>query len=845
MAETAPYSRIIVKTVENTDYISIPFGKPEYFGDAKKFNFRIAWGDGKITNVKNTYNHKDVSWDRNYDDSGRAQNSAPESDTAVTITHKYEAAGQYDIEIRGGFDNSMESGTTNELDNNDDQMTLKLCFAKSSDRMACRGTPEVIEEINGIGSAQRGEIYVHGQGDFEDFINLKEINCGIRLLTSANPLSNLVHDGGSGKVAFVNTFKNCEKIGVGKKNRIRTLLQTNSPKVVNMEGCFDNCGYNGFLPWNTSLVTNWKRTFRKCKNHSKFSFSFAAAQNLDYALEDSYVGRTYRLPVTVNKNGTGVTDAKWKFVLAKQSDNTAIWSHDGSTLPGEAGGKQPSGSIDGKTDDSGNFTVNLGDLNLMECIDPDSYLDQETDADFINLRLHIWCSVDEGSSFTKLANKNINLNSLGVLKLESDFLFGDLRNVTSMVGTFKDHKKFDANLLRRCFASDVVYKIEDMEACFEGVDFLSIRNVSSESRFKLRLTYAKPTSIKSYIRNSKNAFDIRYIDGSRITNIAHFIQDTDYNQTIAFDMQKVTDASYAFAGCTGNPYIRPLWLYRSGDGKSFANINCEGMFEGSSGWDTDLPWRHLKPTSTERMFNNCESDFKSSLGFGNFDSCTTIRAMFRNSGIKSIGNMATMNLKNVVDASYAFKGTENDINVSKWFNNAELTYKIENIDGMFESSVNTTATSSWATVLGKTVTSARAVFKYNQSVPLDNIIKTFRNTGKNNKVKQIDEFFRGIVLKEGELNDDQRRFLKQWHIDNVCGEQFNVLKGVGYGGPVTYSLCRFKNFETDDEVVVEPEYETVNPYQKSEVTYDHICEDQLIDEVSIPEGLDTVFMAIY
>jgi len=844
MAETAPYSRIIIKTVDNTDYISIPFGKPEYFGSSKKFNFRITWGDGKITNLKNNYNYKDVSWDRNYDSSGRPQNPAPQSDTALTITHKYETAGQYDIEVRGGFDNSMDD-QGNSLNNNDNQLTLKLCFAKSSDRMSCRGTPEVIEEINGIGGAHRGEIYVHGQGDFEDFINLKEINCGIRLLTSANPKSNLLYDGGAGKVAFINTFKNCEKIGLGKKNRIRTLPQGDA-KIIDMEGCFDNCGYNGFLPWDTSLVTNWKRAFRKSKNHAKIAFDFSAAENLDYALEDSYAGRAYRLPVTVNKGGSGIVDAKWKFVLAKQTDNIAIWSNDGSTLPGDPGGKQPQGSIVGKTNDSGNFNVNLGDINLMECIDPDSYLDQETENDFINLRLHSWCSTDGGSSFQKISNKNLNLNVIGTLKLESDFLFGDLRNVVSMVGTFKDHKKFDANLLRRCFTSNVVYKLEDMEACFEGVDFLKLRNSNDNgTRFRLRLTNAKPISIKSYIRNSKNAFDIRYMDGSRITNISHFVQNTDYNQTISFDMQKVTDTSYAFAGCTGNPYIRTLWLLRSGDGKNFANINCEGMFEGSSNWDTDLPWKHLKPTSTERMFNNCSSDFKSSMGFGTFDNCTTIRAMFRNSGVKAIGNLAALSLKNVVDASYAFKGTQNDVSVNRWFSNPNIEHKIENIDGMFEGSVNTTITNLWAEVISKTVKSARAVFKNNRAVPLDNIVKTFRNTSQDNVVEQIDEFFRGILLKTGEFNTDQRRFIRQWHVNNKCENQFNVLKAVSFGGPATYSSCRYKNYESDDQIVIEPEYEEVNLYQKSEVTYDHICEDQLIDEVSIPEGLDTVFMAIY
>ena len=195
MAE--PESRIKIKTVEGTSYIALPFAKPEYFGQSKVFRFRIKWGDGQTNQYINDYDGGtgDLDWDRNYGSDGEPQNPVPTSDEIVVPFHNYENPGQYTIEVFGGF------GYNPGQSNNDVEGTLKIAFATADDRKElyhldsngkkvidrfCRGTPEAIEEIIGIGRADkpRGGIWIHGQGDFEDFKNLKALNCKLALLTS-------------------------------------------------------------------------------------------------------------------------------------------------------------------------------------------------------------------------------------------------------------------------------------------------------------------------------------------------------------------------------------------------------------------------------------------------------------------------------------------------------------------------------------------------------------------------------------------------------------------------------------------------------------------------------------
>ena len=846
MAETTPTSTIKLVTVENTSYVALPFGKPEYFGLSKKFNFRIMWGDGEITNVKNNYNNDSLAWDRNYDKSGRPQNSAPQADVPVTICHKYANPGKYTITVYGGFGNN--DGQTN----NNNFRELRVCFAKSEDRLECRGTPEAIEEIIGFGSAHRGDLYVHGQGDFEDFKNLKKIECSLRLLTAANPESSLVFDNAAenagertGRVVFKNTFKNCEKLTPGTKNRIKFLMK--KPLVISMESCFENCGYDGFLPWDTTNVTNFNKTCKNSKNLQPIPWKFNNAVSMDYTFQNSYVGRAYYIPVTVSKPDSSSGDDKWKFVLTN-TENKVVWSHDNSQTVGEAFSQPPDGGAYAYNTEANGSTEGLvlgkpgGDMNPL---DPDSILDNESDNDFKTLRLHTWH--DNGSGFTKIANQNINLNTPGNVVKDQNLLFGDtLLKVVSMKGTFKDHKKFDANLLRLCFTGNNNYPLESLESCFEGVDFLKSRNgAGNASRYKLRIVKAKPISLKAYVRNSKNTFDIRFLDSSRLTDTSHLVQDTDYNQNPGYDMSKVTELSYMFAGCSGNPPIRAMFLKKGGDSRNFPNQNCEGMFEGSSNWTTDIPWKHIKPSSAKRMFRNCSSEF-TGITLGDMSSCTSIESIFANAAFQGTGNIASWNLAACVNASYALLNNPGTWSLTRWFN-VDQTYAIENVDGMFEGSANNSNLSGWNANFLKTVKSAQAMFKNSLNFTATNYSKLFR--GSDSALEEISEIF--MKVKKKTVSSDDSRFLKQWvigHDPDICGAHINVLKnGISYGGPIGRKGCRYRNFETDDDVTSPPEYEEVNKYVNSSeegITYDHICEKQIID-VRTETEYDTVFMAIY
>lgn len=843
----APYSRIKIKTVANTSFIALPLAKPEYFGKVKKFNLRIKWGDGRTNVYLNDYDHDFLDWNRDYDTSGTPSNQVPQADSIVVPFHSYESPGQYTIEIFGGFDDSHGA------DNNDDQTTLKFAFAAAEDRMElsegegenkvitrlCAGTPDKIEEIFGIGNPKnpRGDLFIHGQGDFEDFTNLKKISCSLKLLKSIKSSSDdgviSYSDNNLAKVCFINTFKNTESLE--ETTQIQRLL-SGSPQVINMEGCFDNSAYNGFLAWNTSEVKNFNRTFRKSKNTITNNFNTSAAESIDYMFEDSYSGRAFKIFKKLYKGEESAGASFWKLVLADDSENT-LWSNDGSVTIGSTV-EEPTASVRLVTAANGRTKNDfyIGDAAIMDPISPDAFVDPSKSNDFYtNAKLHFWTSSTSGGAYAKQEVTNLDFNSSGMIINNANFLIGEWTSVKSAVGTFKDHKKLDPNLLRRAFSKNKDYPIETLEACFEGTNFMKSRR-----NFKLRFSYAKPKSLSKYIRNSRNAFDIRFIDTSRLEDVSHLCEDTDYDQNIPFNFENVTDASYAFAGCTGNPYLHSAFKKRGNDGKNFKLINVEGMFEGSSGWSgQSWPWKHMKPTSLERTFKDC--DFDGELTLGDTKDCTSLNSTFNNSSFTSTKtNITTWNVSNVEDASYCFKSNNGEWNLASWFSGGK-DCKIKNVTGFFESSKNKTVCNGWATVFSKTVVSANAMFKNNKEINFDDIVKIFRNTSKNSVLENIDEIFRGIKIKAGEPDSDQKRFLKQWYLAKPeCNQHINVFKGVAFGGQTSYGNCRFKSYESNENQVVEPVYQKKNLYSSSSVVYRTICSRKIEHQGEY----DTVFMKV-
>ena len=411
--------------------------------------------------------------------------------------------------------------------------------------------------------------------------------------------------------------------------------------------------------------------------------------------------------------------------------------------------------------------------------------------------------------------------------------------VVSAVGTFKDHKKLDPDLLKKAFAADKEYPIETLEACFEGTNFWKSRR-----NYALRWARAKPKSLSRYIRNSRNAFDISRIDTSRLENVSHVCEDTDYNLGINFNFENVTDASYAFAGCTGNPKLTEAFWRRGPLRRyNFKPINAEAMFEGSTGWSgQNWDWRHMKPTSLERTFKDC--DFNGRFSGINTSNCTSLNSTFKNSSFTSTDtNITKWNVKNVEDASYCFELNQGEWDLSLWFKpEKRKNFKIKNVTGFFESSKNKTVCNGWAATFAKTVVSASAMFKNNTAIKFNDIYKILTNTRKNSKIEDIDEMFRGIKLETGEPTGSQKFEMKKWHLAKPeCNQHINVFRGVGITIPtVTYGRCRFKSHESRDNIVEDPIYEKKNLYAHSEVVYRTLCSREMGQQGEY----DTVFMKV-
>lgn len=206
---------LIFKTVENTDFVGIPLGKPKYFnGDS--FLIWVNWGDGSGAEVIDSYNHDSVAWDR--------QNGTLPEGECVTIWKKYEFPGQYSIRIEGGFGQPADVVQDPFLLDGNFSITefrkshnLNLCLADSRERGQC-ATPEAFEELKMV------RTFIHGQGDFEGFKYLKKLNGQQVVALTSNYADSNYEDGyipyenasiaydPDGVCFFVNTFKNCQSL---------------------------------------------------------------------------------------------------------------------------------------------------------------------------------------------------------------------------------------------------------------------------------------------------------------------------------------------------------------------------------------------------------------------------------------------------------------------------------------------------------------------------------------------------------------------------------------------------------------------------------------------------------
>lgn len=208
-------NNLVFKTVNGTDFVGIPLGKPKYFnGDS--FLIWVNWGDGSAPEVIDSYNHDSVAWDR--------QNGTLPEGECVTIWKKYEFPGQYSIRIEGGFGQQADvvqdpfllpNGALS-ISKFRQNHNLELCLADSRERGQC-ATPEAFEELSMV------RTFIHGQGDFEGFKYLKKLT-GLQVVRLTSKYTSGTEDGYTpyenasiaydpdGVCFFVNTFKNCQSL---------------------------------------------------------------------------------------------------------------------------------------------------------------------------------------------------------------------------------------------------------------------------------------------------------------------------------------------------------------------------------------------------------------------------------------------------------------------------------------------------------------------------------------------------------------------------------------------------------------------------------------------------------
>jgi hypothetical protein len=858
MADFRTNSQFTLKTVADTKYVAIPLGKPEYFQTVKKFRIQVEWGDGSTSTYVNDYDNEELAWDRNSSSSGEAQNQAPTSDFAVIPKHSYASPGQYTINIKGGFGNSWNRN------DNRDMNSLKFTFAKSEDRL-CLATPDRFEEISG------GHIFVHGQGDFEDWENLKAINANLVRLTSLDPINNLVYDTtAEAKLAFINTFKNCKNLKQVKNDGIKFLANDGGrtdpsvERLISVEGCFDNCGYEGDVKWNFNAVTSYKNTFRKSKIKYPINLNFKNVTNFDYAFEDSLIGTSITSTQSIQTSVPGVW-AFWKFVLVN-SGNQVLWSNDGSLEVG-ASLSEPQSSTQVKTSAEGLLSAPLGNTARPFYMNPLSLNDvidkQDHENNFVTgVKLITYHSATKDGAFSKIDEKAVDLSNFVTLQV-----FERWDHATTAEGAFKDHKALTVTTAQSIFRAkrgrDIpIGPIKNLDALFEGVRFLK-----TETADIIKIAHARPTSTSRFLRRAKNTKEF-IMNVTETTNASSMFEDSDYSYKMpirgGWSFLKCTDASYMFAGCTKSPGITSLWYKTSrSDRRDFSAVNVEGMFARSTGWaaDLNLTWQHLKPTNMKAMFKN--STFNGSLKLGTTENCTDISYIFYGSSfVNTDTNIEDWKLENVVDASYAFYGSGAPFALTKWFTpRTDVNFKIKIIDGMFSEStmvpILVSRSASWKKTLIATTTSAKAFFKGNKSINPKNYASLFANTITEGNyqhgepvLENIDEFFMNTNFPATAHRGREMEMFKAWalHPSIGCGNQVNVFKGTPFDGAFTNKLCRPQSCLSDDDVTSPPEVETSSTYSASEDVY--LCatpddEEGNEDEPEIGTGeFDTVYISV-
>jgi len=785
-----------IKTVDNISYVGIPLADPAYFS-ATNWEITVAWGDGIVEKIKDTYDSPAVAWDREFDQQGNVTASAP-SEGCITLWHTYKDRGKYEIRVLGGFGTGAGANKKNN----------KLAFAKAEDR-AVNSTPELIEEVTYWKDVSSG-FFMHGQGDFQDFINLKAINCKIKPLTSSDPESTIQYDGtGSGDLFCKNTFKNCQKFL--KPCQSLKLFQFQKNNIINLEGFFENCAYNGPLPWTISRVVNFKNLLKNSTRVRSFgpNWQFRKAENLEGIFQNSYFGTAKGFKLD-QVNGLPAGNRYFKIIISESDNQNVIWCND-LEITGEMtdalkknahGGK----ALQLKVNNQGRITNNSEVIGLGNGKNDFLPFDFDQISGLSEYKIHVWHSATQNGTYTK---KVVKVGSPNFVRVQDEAFFHYLQQCKNAKNMMKDHKGFSSNFIKRWFFKPG--KNCDMEGLFEGA---TCEDVTLKG---LPWPGAKPTTLKAFYRNTEsNMPAIDNLNTSRTESIAHMFEDSKYGEgTTAssnfdkWDLQRCEDTSFCFLNASFNGSIKNWFKKTANDGKSFYDgIYAKGMFEGSSFTATSLLWGHFKPSNTARMFLNNKA-FNKKIADWDMSSNTDISSMFKSS-IFNQDTISDWNLQNVVNATEIFADSQFNGDIADWFDELTTpnTYKIESISGMFENSKhNGAGCRKWFRAFRKTVKQSVATFR-NCDASMDVGLGAKWFAGAN-----ILENFNCMFENAPAFDKSAISNLLKWQINGTCEDQLNVVKGVSYMGKI--GACKLKSFELDDDPVHKLRYRYDDKYVPS------------------------------
>ena len=108
--------------------------------------------------------------------------------------------------------------------------------------------------------------------------------------------------------------------------------------------------------------------------------------------------------------------------------------------------------------------------------------------------------------------------------------------------------------------------------------------------------------IKQRIKEEGNEVDLNDIDVSKIKDMAHLFEYTDFNGNISnWDVSSVTDMRYMFCGCKSFNQDISNWDVSNVNNMNYMFHNCESFNQDISSWDVS------SVTDMRYMFSGCKS----------------------------------------------------------------------------------------------------------------------------------------------------------------------------------------------------------------------------------------------